>query len=107
MSIANLVELKDYLRELTDDLDDVLVMALDSATAECNHFVGFDVEAEYGSSTVPGDIVMACLLLAQVHFDAGDSETNEYRRTAAHRLLQPYRLNTGIGSVPIDVENES
>lgn len=98
MSIATLADFKSYLRELTTDLDDPFQMALDSATAECDHFVGFDIAEEYGSDGAPSDVVMACMLLAQVHADMGAPEANEARRAAAQRLMLPYRLNTGIGS---------
>ena len=99
MSIATLTEFKEYIRELTNDLNSPLQAALDSATAEVNHFLGFDAEDEFGSSGVPEDIKSACKLLAQVHADAGDVDTNENRRTAAQRLLLPYRHNTGIGQL--------
>lgn len=97
MSIASLEQFKDFLRELTTDLDSPFGLALDAATAEVNAFLGFDAEEEFADSP-PADIVMACMILAQVHADAGDVTTNEYRRTAAHRLLLPYRQNTGIGA---------
>lgn len=99
MSIATLTDFKQYLRELTNDLDDAFTLALDSATAECNNFLGFDVEDEYGSDGLPADITMACMVLAQVHADMGDPEANEGRRAAAQRLLLPYRLNTGFGNI--------
>lgn len=98
MSIASLSDFKTQMRELTNDLDDAFQMALDSATAECDHFVGFDIMEEYGSDGAPSDVVMACMLLAQVHADMGAPDANEARRAAAQRLMLPYRLNTGIGS---------
>lgn len=97
MSIATLADLKNHLRELTTDLDDPFQMALDSATAECEHFVGFGIADEFGSAGVPSDIVMACVLLAQVHADMGAPEANEARRAAAQRLLLPYRVDCGFG----------
>lgn len=97
MSIATLTEFKEYIRELTNDLNSPLQGALDSATVEVNHFLGFDAEEQFGSSGVPEDIKHACMLLAQVHADAGDVNTNESRRTTAQRMMLPYRLNTGIG----------
>lgn len=98
MTIASLTAFKQQMRELTNDLDDPFEMALDSATLECNHFLGFDAEEEYGSSGAPSDVVMACMLLAQVHADMGTPDANEARRAAAQRLMLPYRVNTGIGS---------
>lgn len=97
MSIADLTTFKQFLRELTADLDDPLQMALDSATSECNHFVGLDIEDEFGTG-IPADLEMACMTLAQVHADIGDPVTNENRRAAAQRLMLPYRLETGIGA---------
>lgn len=99
MSIATLADFKQYLRELTTDLDATFQMALDSATTECNNFLGFDAEDEFGSSGVPADITMACMVLAQVHADMGDPEANDHRRVAAQRLLTPYRVNTGFGNI--------
>lgn len=97
MSIATLTDFKAFLRELTGDLDSPFQMALDSATSECNHFLGFDVEDEFGTG-IPTDLEMACMLLAQAHADTGDSGSNESRRAAAQRLMLPYRRNTGIGA---------
>ncbi len=97
MSIITLSALKAYLRELTTDLDPPLTVALESASAEVRHFLGFDPETEFGSSDIPSDLAMAAMLLAQVHADAGDPVQNEARRVAAQRLLLPYRTNTGIG----------
>ena len=97
MTIATLTDFKLYVRELTNDLDDAFTLALESATAECNNFLGMDAEADFGSAGIPSDVVMACMVLAQVHADLGDPEANEGRRAAAQRLLLPYRLNTGFG----------
>lgn len=97
MSIANLTDFKAFLRQLSNDLDSPFQLALDAATAEANAFVGFDIEIEYDSTEPPSDIVMAAMLLAQVHADAGDAATNEARRVAAQRLLMPYRIDTGFG----------
>ena len=99
MSLVPLEDFKAYIRELTNDLDDVLQMALNSAGAEARHFLGFDPAAEFGSDGLPSDLNMAVMLLAQVHADAGDTATNESRRAAAQRLMVPYRHNTGIGAV--------
>lgn len=97
MSIATLATFKAYLRELTTDIDPSLTLALESASTEVRHFLGFDPETEFGSSDIPSDLAMAAMLLAQVHADAGDPVQNEARRVAAQRLLLPYRINTGIG----------
>lgn len=95
MTIATLQQFKDYVRELTNDLDDTFELALESASAECNHYLGFEAEDSGGAEP---DIVMACCLLAAVHGDVGDPTTNTYRERAARRLLDPYRLNSGIGA---------
>lgn len=99
MSIVSLAALKAYLRELTTDLDPTLALALESASTEVRNFLGFDPETEFGSSDIPSDLAMACCLLAQCHADAGDAATNESRRTAAQRLMLPYRVDTGFGRV--------
>lgn len=96
MTIATLQEFKDYVRELTTDLDDTFTLALESASAEVRHYLGFDPEAESGGPEP--DMVIACCLLAAVHADVGDPQVNAYRRRAAMRLLDPYRLNTGFGA---------
>lgn len=97
MSIATLATFKAYLRELTTDIDPSLNLALESASHEVRHFLGFDPETEFGSSDIPADITLACCLLGQCHADAGDPASNEARRGAAQRLLLPYRRDTGIG----------
>lgn len=97
MSIATLSQFREFVRELTSDLDSPFQLALDAATSEANGFLGFDVEAEFESTEPPSDIVMACMLLAQVHADAGAVNDGEYRRAAAQNLLLPYRLNIGFG----------
>lgn len=98
MTIATLEQFKDFIRELTTDLDNPCQLALESATAEANNYLGFIAEEEFSSDGPPSDVVIACCLLAQVHADSGDPNAQEYRRRAAQRLLQPYRLDTGIGS---------
>lgn len=99
MTIATLQQFKDFVRELTNDLDDTFELTLESASAECNHYLGF--EAEDSGCAAP-DIVTACCLLAAVHADVGDPTVNAYRRRAAQRLMDPYRLNTGFGSAEIE-----
>src|SRR5690606_27974015 len=96
VSIVTLSDFKAYLRELTDDLDAPLTAALASANAEVTHRLGYDPAEEHGTD-MPPDIPMAAMLLASVHADAADVPQLEYRRTAAYRLLDPYRLNTGFG----------
>ncbi|GAA3928640.1 head-tail connector protein [Luteimonas lutimaris] len=96
MTIATLQEFKDYVRELTNDLDGTFTLALESASAEVRHYLGFDPEADSGGPEP--DVVIACCLLAAVHGDVGDPQVNAYRRRAAQRLLDPYRLNTGFGA---------
>ncbi len=94
MTIATIAAFKDYVRELTTDLDNAFQLALESASAECRHYLGFDPETDGPEP----DVVIACCLLAAVHADVGDPTVNEYRRRAAQRLMDPYRTNTGIGS---------
>lgn len=97
MSYLTLEQLKEFLRELTDDLNSPLSLARDAAEAETNAFLGFDVADQYGSEGPPADVLIATCLLAQVHSDSGTVQDAEHRRIAAQRLLLPYRLNTGIG----------
>ncbi len=101
MSIASLEEFKQYMRELSTDLDVTFQQALDSATAEVNNYLGMDAETDFGSAGIPPDVTMACMVLAQVHADMGDPEGNDHRRVAAQRLLTPYRLNTGFGAAEV------
>ncbi|MGV8921344.1 MAG: head-tail connector protein [Pseudomonas sp.] len=96
MSIIDLTNFKTFLRELSSDLDSAFTLAINAAEAEVNNHLGFDADTEFNGDP-PGDVVMACLLLAQVFADAGDPEANRYRRTAAHNLLAPHRTCTGIG----------
>lgn len=95
MTVATLEQFKNYVRELTSDLDVTFTLALESASAEVRHYLGFDPEDSGGAEP---DIVMACCLLAAIHADVGDPTINAYRRRAAQRLLDPYRLNTGFGA---------
>lgn len=95
MTIATLQQFKDYCRELTNDLDDTFELALESASAEVRHYLGFDPGDSGGAEP---DIVIACCLFAAVHADVGDPTVNEYRKRAAQRLLDPYRENTGFGA---------
>lgn len=96
MSIASLSDFKLYMREATTDLDATFQQALDSASAEAIHYLGFDPVDSNGSAEP--DIAMACMLLAQIHADMGDSDQNDHRRVAAQRLLTPYRQHTGFGA---------
>ena len=96
MSIVTLTQFKQHLRELSDDLDDPFQLALNAAEAEANAFVGFDIDEEFGDDEPPSDIVMAAMLLAQIHADGGAVNDNEYRRAAAQGLLRPYRRDTGM-----------
>jgi hypothetical protein len=95
MTIATLHQFKNYVRELTTDLDDTFELALESATSEVIHYLG---EVPEDSGGAEPDVVMACCLLAAVHADVGDPQANEARRRAALRLLTPYRKNTGFGA---------
>lgn len=98
MTVVTLQQFKDFLREMTTDLDDPFELALEAATAEVNHFLGFDADAEFGSSGIPFDIQMAGIHLGSIYADVGDPATNEARRATAQKLLIPYRRNTGIGA---------
>ena len=93
MTIASLEQFKGYIRELENDLDPTLQLALESASAEVRHFLGFDP-----AEAVEPDIVMACCLLAQAHVDAGTPSDNDHRREAAYRLLRPHRVHDGIAA---------
>ena len=93
--IIDLEAFKGYMRVLDGDLDLALQLALSAAEAEAGAFLGVALDA-FGAEP-PGDIVMAVLALAQAHADAGTPQENEWRRTAAHNLLRPHRLGTGIG----------
>lgn len=99
MSIIILGDFKAYLREATADLDDPLQMALDAAIAEASGFVGFDLDEAYGVDGPPSDLAMAVFLLAQTHADAGGPSDNEYRRAAAQKLLNRYRVDPGFVGV--------
>lgn len=98
---VTLTTFKNFLRELTADIDPSLTLALASASNEVRHFLGFDPEDEFGISDIPSDIATATCLLGQCHADAGDPATNESRRVAAQRLLLPYRQDTGFGRAAI------
>lgn len=93
MAITDLSTFKSHIRELSNDLDDAFQLALASATSEVVNYLGFDPYDEY-QNDIPGDIVMGCMLLAQVHADA-TNDPERYTQTA-YRLLRPYRDSIGI-----------
>lgn len=100
MSIAPLSAFKDYLRELTDDLDDPMQMALDAAIAEASGFTGFDlVEAYDDSNGAPSDVVMAVFLLAQTYVDGIGVNESNHCRAIAQKLLTRYRVDPGFVGV--------
>jgi len=82
---------------LDGDLDLALQLALSAAEAEASSFIGAELSTL--GPDLPGDVVMAIVVLAQVHADAGTVQESEWRRTAAHNLLRPHRLATGIGGI--------
>lgn len=96
MTVVDLQAFKAFLRIADNDLDAVLQLALAAAEAEASSFIGAALDT-FGAEP-PGDIVMAVLVLAQVHADAGTVQESEWRRTAAHNLLRPHRLATGLGA---------
>ncbi len=95
MTVVDLQAFKSYMRVLDGDLDLPLQLALAAAEAEASSFIGVDLDT-FGAEP-PGDVVMAVLVLGQVHADAGTPQESEWRRSAAHNLLRPHRLATGIG----------
>jgi ssRNA-specific RNase YbeY (16S rRNA maturation enzyme) len=97
MTIIPLETLKGHMRVLDGDLDLALQLALAAAEAEAGAFLGAELDTL--GPDLPGDIVMSILLLAQAHADAGTVQESEWRRTAAHNLLRPHRLATGIGGI--------
>lgn len=95
MSIITLDVFKGFLRELSDDLDEPLRLALDAGEAEASAFLGFSVAEEYAEAEPPAEVVMGAMYFARCHADEGDAERY---RSIAQKLLLPYRLNTGIGA---------
>lgn len=98
MSIASLLDFKDYRRGLMTYLDNALQTAPNAATIECNQFVGFVILDRYGRPGPPSDIVFACMLFADVKADVRYQEANEARRAFAQWLMLPYRLKTETGA---------
>lgn len=96
MSLPTLDAVRAFLRVEGTHLDVPLALALSAAVAEAANFIGGSL-VERWPDALPGDVVMAVLLLSQVHADAGDVEDHQYRRSAAQHLLRPYRLEVGIG----------
>ena len=96
MSAPDLSDFRAFLRIDHSETDQALELALLAAKAEAESFLGGTI-AQLWPVDAPGDVVMAVLLLAQTHADAGTPQEHEYRRTAAHHLLRPHRLQTGLG----------
>ncbi len=97
MTVVDLQAFKAFLRIADNDLDAVLQMALASAEAEAGAFLGAELDAL--GPDLPGDILVAVVVLGQIYADAGTPQENEWRRQAARNLLRPHRLATGIGGI--------
>lgn len=98
MSIPTMIQAKNYLRLVDDDLDAVVVLAISASQAEMDTFIGGDSAALRwpADAEVPGDVVGAALLLLKVHFEESDPQRAEQWRGVAQRLLFPYRAASGV-----------
>lgn len=98
MTIPTLPQAKTYLRQIDDDLDAEISLAILSAQAELDSFIGGDGSAERWppESGVPGDVLAAALLLVKVHIEEPDPEKAELWRASAQGLLTKYRTDSGM-----------
>lgn len=98
MSIPTLEQAKTYTRQIDNDLDAVIAIAIAAAQAELDTFIGGDPSATRWPTedAVPGDVLAAALVLTALHFDGGDALDVERRRGAAQALLNRYRTDSGM-----------
>ncbi len=98
MSIPTLEQAKTYTRQIDNDLDAVIAIAIAAAQAELDTFIGGDPSATRWPTddAVPGDVLAAALVLTRIHFDDGNAPDAELWRGIAQRLLFPYRISSGI-----------
>ena len=99
MSIPTMTEAKDFLRELSNDLDPAIAIAIAGAQSEMDGFIGGDPSGERwpDPEEVPGDVKAAGLMLVRCHFEEGDAMQAELWRGVAQKLLLRYRTDSGIG----------
>lgn len=98
MTIPTLPQAMTYLRQIDADMGAQISLAIASAQAELDSFIGGDSSAERWptESDVPGDVLAAALLLVKVHMEEPDPEKAELWRASAQGLLTKYRIDSGI-----------
>ena len=98
MTTPSLPQARSYLRQIDNDLDAVIAVAIAAAQAEVDSFIGGDPSATRWPTeeSVPGDVLAAALVLTALHFDGGDALDMERRRGAAQALLLRYRVDSGV-----------
>lgn len=98
MSIPTMTEAKDFLRELSNDLDPAIAIAIAGAQSEMDGFIGGDPSADRWPEPedVPGDVKAAGLMLVRCHFEEGDPTQAELWRGIAQKLLLRYRTDSGV-----------
>lgn len=103
MTLVSLCDVRAYLLELSVDIDYPLQAALAAAIAEASGFAGFDLAAAYCSTSAPGDLKTAIVLLTHIHGCVRCSEDIESRRGIAQKLMLFYRVDTN----PIGVDSSA
>lgn len=98
MTLPTLDQAKTYLRQIDDDLDAVIVVAISGAQAELDAFIGGSTSATRWpeETDVPGDVLAAALMFTRIHFEGGDALDIERLRGAAQALLSKYRMDSGM-----------
>lgn len=98
MTIPTLPQAMTYLRQIDADMGAQISLAIASAQAELDSFIGGDSSAERWptESDVPGDVLAAALLLVKVHIEEPDPEKAELWRGSAQGLLTKYRIDSGM-----------
>ncbi len=98
MSIPTTTDAKSFLRIIGGDLDAALNIAIFGAQCEMDAFLGGDSASTRWPTdgAVPGDVKAAALILTRIHFEESDPERAELWRSAAQKLLVPYRADPGF-----------
>jgi hypothetical protein len=97
---VTLAEVKQYLRQIHDDDDDLLQSLIDGAEREALAFLGSDTlevdETDIDAPSVPADVISAIKMLVRADYEATDPEVANAWRKCAEIKMYPYRSGLGV-----------